>query len=54
MCINGKYGYFDEKGKTVIAAQYNMAYDFDSDGQAYVWNVGDGYYIYTNGSYAGK
>lgn len=54
MCINGKYGYFDEKGKTVIAAQYNWAGDFGSDGKASVEKGGDMYYIYTNGSYAGK
>lgn len=54
MCINGKYGYFDEKGKTVIAAQYNWASDFGSDGKASVEKDDNGYYIYTNGSYAGK
>ena len=55
MCINGKYGYFDEKGKTVIAAQYTCAFPFDNDdGTAWVEKGGDGYYIYTNGSYAGK
>lgn len=54
MCINGKYGYFDEKGKTVIAAQYNWAGDFGSDGKASVEKGGDMYYIYTNGSYAGE
>lgn len=53
MCINGKYGYFDEKGKTVIAAQYTYAGNFSSDGKALV-EKGDTYYIYTNGSYAGK
>lgn len=54
MCINGKYGYFDEKGKTVIAAQYNWASDFGSDGKASVEKDDNGYYIYTNGSYAGE
>lgn len=54
MCINGKYGYFDEKGKTVIAAQYTYAGDFGSDGKALVEKDDKGYYIYTNGSYAGK
>lgn len=54
MCINGKYGYFDEKGKTVIAAQYNDANVFNSDGKAWVSKADDEYYIYTNGSYAGK
>lgn len=54
MCINGKYGYFDEKGKTVIAAQYTYAGNFSSDGKASVEKGGDMYYIYTNGSYAGK
>ena len=54
MCINGKYGYFDEKGKTVIAAQYTYAGDFHSDGKALVEKDDNGYYIYTNGSYAGK
>ena len=54
MCINGKYGYFDEKGKTVIAAQYNWAGDFGRDGKAMVEKGDDMYYIYTNGSYAGK
>lgn len=54
MCINGKYGYFDEKGKTVIAAQYNWVGDFGSDGKASVEKGGDMYYIYTNGSYAGE
>ena len=53
MCINGKYGYFDEKGKTVIAAQYTYAGNFHSDGKALV-EKGDTYYIYTNGSYAGE
>ena len=32
MCINGKYGFFDENGKTVIAAQYDTALDFDESG----------------------
>lgn len=54
MCINGKYGYFDEKGKTVIAAQYTYAGNFSSDGKALVEKDDKGYYIYTNGSYAGK
>ena len=54
MCINGKYGYFDEKGKTVIAAQYTYANDFSSDGKASVEKDDNGYYIYTNGSYAGR
>lgn len=54
MCINGKYGYFDEKGKTVIAAQYNDANDFESDGKAWVSKADDEYYIYTNGSYVGE
>ncbi|MBQ2783832.1 MAG: WG repeat-containing protein [Alistipes sp.] len=54
MRINGKYGYFDEKGKTVIAAQYNDANDFNSDGKAWVFKGGGEYYIYTNGSYVGE
>ena len=54
MCINGKYGYFDEKGKTVIAAQYSLALDFESDGKALVRKGNDRYHIYTNGSYAGE
>lgn len=54
MCINGKYGYFDEKGKTVIAAQYTWASDFSSDGKASVEKDDTYYYIYTNGSYVGK
>ncbi len=35
---NGKWGYIDKNGETVIAHQYNEAEDFDTDGLAWVRN----------------
>ena len=54
MCLNGKWGYFDENGRVVIPAKYASAWHFRAAGVASVADgIGkDDYYIDKNGNYA--
>ena len=54
MCLNGKWGYFDENGRVVIPAKYAVARHFRLAGLAHVADSKTGklYSIDKNGNYA--
>ena len=56
MCLNDKWGYFDENGRVVIPAKYAVAWLFRDEGLAYVKDrIGErGYNIDKSGNYAGR
>ncbi len=51
VAINGKYGFFDETGKLVIAAQYDSSSGFDETGLCCVSKNENTFYIDKNGNF---